>query len=74
MARKQEAEPLRSIRVPNYRDGEGRAPGGARKVITDASEMKKAQLSRLADKGDVLGMESTPAEEEAPKSTKKAGK
>lgn len=68
---KQEITPQRSIRVPNKRGEDGRAVGGSRQVITEADEMSKEHLKRLAEKGDVLGMEAPPAEEEAPKTSRK---
>jgi len=74
---KQEVTPLRSIRLTNERGEGGRAVGGARTVITDADEMSKGLLKRLAEKGDVAGMDAAPAtaeEEAVPKSTKKSGK
>ena len=59
---KEKVELLRGVRMPAKR-GEGGKVVESGRVVTEAEELDKETLKRVAEKGYVAGMEPAPAEE-----------
>ena len=68
---KERIELLRGVRMPATR-AEGGKVVEAGSVVTEADDLDKATLKRVAEKGYVSGMEPPAEEEPAPKAAPKS--